>query len=131
MRLSRSWPLLASLIVVTLLANSSTESCPRHYPCSTTKWLGPRAVGLLDVTTSVQGSSVRGCGCGKGIVVCSCMAYPLLLRTEGDLDHHQETPPWPSAITFDHHSTREGGGAMPAKRAYGMDQDLYPWSPIS
>src|SRR6267142_576611 len=59
------------------------------------------------------------------------MAYPLLLRTEGDLDHHQETPPWPSATTFDHHSTREGGGAMPAKRAYGMDQDFYPWSPIS
>src|SRR5918994_1222371 len=73
---------------------------------------------------------MRSCGCGKGIVVCSCMAYPLLLRTEGDLDHHQETPPWPSATTFDHHSTREGGGAMPAKRAYGMDQDLYPWSPI-
>src|SRR2546421_5520483 len=58
------------------------------------------------------------------------MAYPLLLRTEGDLDHHQETPPWPSATTFDHHSTREGGGAMPAQRAYGMDQDVYPWSPI-
>src|SRR6266404_16036 len=48
----------------------------------------------------------------------------------GDLDHHQETPPWPSATTFDHNSPREGGGAMPAKRAYGMDQDLYPWSPI-
>src|SRR5260370_18175845 len=22
------------------------------------------------------------------------------------------------------------GGAMPANRAYGMDQDFYPWSPI-
>src|SRR5256712_2329353 len=58
------------------------------------------------------------------------MASPLLLRTAGALDHHQETPPWPSATTFDHNSPREGGGAMPAKRAYGMDQDLYPWSPI-
>src|SRR5260370_19887889 len=23
-----------------------------------------------------------------------------------------------------------GSGAMPAKRAYGMDQNFYPWSPI-
>src|SRR4029450_11108185 len=74
----------------------------------------------------VQGSSGRSCCCGKGIVVCSCMASPLLLRTEGALDHHQDTPPWPSATTFDHNSTREGGGAMPVKRAYGMDQDFYP-----
>src|SRR5215831_11627009 len=36
------------------------------------------------------------------------MASPLLLRTEGDLDHHQDTPPWPSATTFDHHSTKGG-----------------------
>src|SRR5262245_41112127 len=58
------------------------------------------------------------------------MASPLLLRTEGELDHRQETPLWPSATTFDPNSPREGGGAMPAQRAYGMDQDLYPWSPI-
>jgi hypothetical protein len=28
------------------------------------------------------------------------------------------------------HSTREGENSMPAQRAYGMDQELYPWSPI-
>src|SRR5436309_2386543 len=58
------------------------------------------------------------------------MASPLLLRTAGELDHHQDTPPWPSATTFNHHSPREGGGAMPAQRASGMDQDVSPWSPI-
>ena len=73
---------------------------------------------------------VMSCGCGKGIVVCSCMASPLLLRTEGGLDHLQDTPPWPSATPFDPNSPREGGGAMPAKQAYGMDQDFYSWSPI-
>jgi len=40
----------------------------------------------------------------KGIVVCSWLASPLLLRTEGELDYHQETPPWPAATTFDPHS---------------------------
>src|SRR5437660_237490 len=80
--------------------------------------------------SSVQGSAVRSCGCGQGIVVCSCMASPRLLRTAGELDHHPETLPWPAATTFDHHSPREGGGAMPAQRAYGMDQDVSPWSPM-
>ena len=50
---------------------------------------------------------MRRCGCGKGIVVCSC-----------------------SATTFNHHSPRKGGGAMPAQRASGMDQEVSPWSPI-
>src|SRR5499426_4032461 len=58
------------------------------------------------------------------------MTSPLLLRTEGELDHHQETLPWHSATPFDQNSPREGDGAMPAQRAYGMDQDVYPWSPI-
>ena len=57
---------------------------PRFLPLS----LAPRGVALPGVTPPFKGSAAVSCGCGKGIAVCSCMAYPLLLRREGDLDHH-------------------------------------------
>jgi hypothetical protein len=38
--------------------------------------------------TAVQGSSAGSCGCGKGITVSCCMAYPLLRHRKGDLVHH-------------------------------------------
>src|SRR4029453_5308960 len=78
----------------------------------------------------MKGAWMRSCGCGKGIVVCSCLAPPRLLRTAGALDQHPETAPGPPAPPFDSPSSREGGGAMPAQRAYGMDQEVSPWSPI-
>jgi len=34
------------------------------------------------------------------------MAYPLLLWRAGNLDHHQDTPPWLSSTAFDHNSER-------------------------
>ncbi len=60
--------------------------------------------------TSVKGSAAVSCGCGKGIVVCSCMAYPLLLCREGDLDHHQDTPLSPSATTFEYNPDEQNLG---------------------
>jgi hypothetical protein len=67
---------------------------------------------------------VRSCCCGKGIVVCSWLASPLLLRTEGELDYHQETPPWPAATTFDPHSLREGGGVVYPLAAANVSRPL-------
>ena len=37
------------------------------------------------------------------------MTSPRLLRPEGDLDQHPETPPWPAATSFDPHSPSEVG----------------------
>src|SRR5262245_46961414 len=100
-------------------SNSGCDLCP---PCpdrffsvegatGTTGKLPPSlfAVWSTGVRSFPLGAWVLGeerC-CGKGIVVCSCRASPLLLRPEGELDPHQETSPWPAATTVAHHSPRE------------------------